>query len=109
MALSASALGRSSRLPTKPPIIDWRSGVSKLLRMPRVSDMAMMKPVVISPEAVSAASTKACSASSDWMRSSHFFLSCLSIQAPASGPTTSCGINAQKAVTPSSAAEPVKR
>jgi len=71
--------------------------------------MAMMKPGLIQPAQVNQASTKACTAISDCTPISPFFLSCLSIQAPASGPTTNCGIRPQKAVMPSSAAEPVSR
>ena len=109
IALRARALGRSSGRPTKLLISDWRRGVSKLLSTPRTRDMPMISPVPMRSVQVRAASAKACSARSACTPISHFFLSWRSIHAPASGPTTSCGMSAQKAVTPSSADEPVSR
>ena len=109
MAFSASAFGRSSRPPTMGGISDWRSGVSKALRMPSDNDMRMIRVGPIRPNQVSAASTQA------WMNSNT--CTCISsrrrswrsIQAPASGPTTSIGASAAKAASPSSAADPVSR
>ena len=109
MAFSASALGKSSRRPTKLPISDCRNGVSKLLSTPSRPDIATSSHGLTQPSQVNAASASACTVSKACTHNSARRLSCLSTHAPANGPTSSCGISAANAVTPSKAAEPVSR
>ncbi|MCY1301192.1 hypothetical protein D9M70_507870 [compost metagenome] len=109
MALSARALGRSSLPLTNWLSSDWRSGVSKALRMPSSAAMATISLGPIIPLAVSNARTMASRLRSPCTAISKRRLSWRSIHAPASGPTSSCGSSDAKVVTPSRAAEPVRR
>ncbi|MNJ31947.1 hypothetical protein D3C77_266010 [compost metagenome] len=108
-ALRARALGRSWRSSTNWLSRDWRNGVSTALRTPSRAAMATISPGPISSLAVSPARISACRASAASTMISSRRLSCRSIQAPANGPTSNCGISAAKVVRPSRATESVSR
>ncbi|MDT4832187.1 hypothetical protein FQZ97_657300 [compost metagenome] len=109
MALSARALGRSSLPLTNWLSSDCRSGVSKALSTPSRAAINTISVGPIRPVVVSSARATACNPSRPCTPISSRRLSCRSIQAPASGPTSNCGSKDAKVVTPSSAAEPVRR
>ncbi|MNS93919.1 hypothetical protein D3C72_1281190 [compost metagenome] len=108
-ALSARALGRSARSSTNWLSSDWRNGVSTALSTPSRAAMATISVGPICSLAVNPANTSACRASAVSTMINSRRLSCRSIQAPAKGPTSNCGISAANVVRPSRATESVKR